>query len=141
MSHLFRTIIEWGVSLPRKHKNKGFGFTHILEGLGCLLVPGSLFDRSKIGFGFPRGEFYWPERKNIVIQTKMAITWRRHGYLDLVQFQKVRGPHISLQNRENLIWPMLVLGLWARTWLDKLSVLYTVSRDSERVDQHQSLIA
>ena len=111
-------VIEWGVSLPRKYKIKGFETKHILKDVARSLVPASLIDRPKMGFGIPRSEWLRTEMKELVIDTLTDTTASQRGWLDPVQVKKVLDIHMSGQDKDNLIWPMLMLELWARTWLD-----------------------
>jgi asparagine synthase (glutamine-hydrolysing) len=111
-------VIEWGVSLPRKYKIKGFETKHILKDVARSLVPGELIDRPKMGFGIPRAEWLRTEMKDLVIDTLTDTTAAQRGWLDPVEVKNVIGIHMSGQDKDNLIWPMLMLELWARTWLD-----------------------
>ena len=45
-------IVEWGVSLPRKYKIKGFESKHILKDVARSLVPAELIDRPKNGLWY-----------------------------------------------------------------------------------------
>jgi asparagine synthase (glutamine-hydrolysing) len=111
-------VIEWGVSLPCKYKIKGLETKHILKDVARSLVPANLIDRPKMGFGIPRAEWLRAELKELVIDTLTDTTARQRGWLDQVQVKKVLDTHMSGQDKDNLIWPMLMLELWARTWLD-----------------------
>lgn len=111
-------VIEWGVSLPRKYKIKGLETKHILKDVARSLVPANLIDRPKMGFGIPRAEWLRTEMKELVIDTLTDTTARQRGWLDPIQVKKVLDTHMSGQDKDNLIWPMLMLELWARTWLD-----------------------
>ena len=111
-------VIEWGVSLPRKYKIKGFETKHILKDVARSLVPANLIDRPKMGFGIPRAEWLRTEMKELVIDTLTDTTASQRGWLNPVQVKKVLDIHMSGQDQDNLIWPMLILELWARTWLD-----------------------
>jgi asparagine synthase (glutamine-hydrolysing) len=111
-------VIEWGVSLPRKYKIKGLETKHILKDVARSLVPANLIDRPKMGFGIPRAEWLRTEMKEIVIDTLTDTTARQRGWLDPVQVKKILDTHMSGRDKDNQIWPMLMLELWARTWLD-----------------------
>jgi asparagine synthase (glutamine-hydrolysing) len=111
-------VIEWGVSLPRKYKIKGFETKHILKDVARSLVPANLIDRPKMGFGIPRAEWLRTEMKELVIDTLTDTTASQRGWLDPIQVKKVLDIHMSGRDKDNLIWPMLMLELWARTWLD-----------------------
>jgi asparagine synthase (glutamine-hydrolysing) len=111
-------VIEWGVSLPRKYKIKGFETKHILKDVARSLVPAELIDRPKMGFGIPRAEWLRTGMKDLVIDTLTDTTAAQRGWLDPIEVKEVIDIHMSGQDKDNLIWPMLMLELWARTWLD-----------------------
>ena len=111
-------VVEWGVSLPRKYKIKGFETKHILKDVARSLVPANLIDRPKMGFGVPRAEWLRTGMKEMVIETLTDTTATQRGWLNPVEVKKVIDIHMKGQDKDNLIWPMLMLELWARTWLD-----------------------
>jgi len=111
-------VVEWGLSLPRKYKIKGFETKHILKDVARSLVPANLIDRPKMGFGIPRAEWLRTGMKELVIDTLTDTTSTQRGWLNPVEVKKVLDLHMIGQDRDNIIWPMLMLELWARTWLD-----------------------
>jgi asparagine synthase (glutamine-hydrolysing) len=111
-------IVEWGVSLPRKYKIKGFESKHILKDVARSLIPAKLIDRPKMGFGIPRAEWLRTGMKEMVIDTLTDTTATQRGWLNPSEVKKVIEIHMAGEDKDNLIWPMLMLELWARTWLD-----------------------
>jgi asparagine synthase (glutamine-hydrolysing) len=111
-------VVEWGLSLPRKYKIKGFETKHILKDVARSLVPANLIDRPKMGFGIPRAEWLRTDMKELVSDTLMDTTCTQRGWLNPVEVKKVLDLHLTGQDKDNIIWPMLMLELWARTWLD-----------------------
>jgi asparagine synthase (glutamine-hydrolysing) len=111
-------VVEWGLSLPRKYKIKGFETKHILKDVARSLVPANLIDRPKMGFGIPRAEWIRTGMKEIVIDTLTDATATQRGWFNSVDVKKVIDAHMTGEDKDNLIWPMLILELWARTWLD-----------------------
>ena len=111
-------VVEWGVSLPRKYKIKGFETKHILKDVARSLVPANLIDRPKMGFGIPRAEWLRIGMKEMVIDTLTDATATQRGWFNSVEVKKVLDIHMAGEDRDKLIWPMLMLELWARTWLD-----------------------
>ena len=111
-------VVEWGVSLPRKYKIKGFETKHILKDVARSLIPANLIDRPKMGFGIPRAEWVRTGLKEIIIDTLTDATATQRGWLNPIEVKKVISMHLDGQDKDNLIWPMLMLELWARTWLD-----------------------
>jgi asparagine synthase (glutamine-hydrolysing) len=111
-------VVEWGVSLPRKYKIKGFETKHILKDVARSLVPANLIDRPKMGFGIPRADWLRTGMKEMVIDTLTDTTATQRGWLNSAEVKKVIDIHMAGEDKDNLIWPMLMLELWARTWLD-----------------------
>jgi asparagine synthase (glutamine-hydrolysing) len=111
-------VVEWGLSLPRKYKIKGFETKHILKDVARSLVPANLIDRPKMGFGIPRAEWLRTGMKELVIDTLTDTTATQRGWFNAKEVSKVIDSHMAGEDKDNIIWPMLMLELWARTWLD-----------------------
>ena len=111
-------VVEWGLSLPRKYKIKGFETKHILKDVARSLVPANLIDRPKMGFGIPRAEWLRTGMKEMVIDTLTDTTATHRGWFKASEVKKVIDIHMAGEDKDNLIWPMLMLELWARTWFD-----------------------
>ena len=111
-------VVEWGISLPRKYKIKGFETKHILKDVARSLVPANLIDRPKMGFGIPRAEWLRTGMKELVIDTLTDTTANQRGWFKPVEVRNLLDLHVAGQDKDNIIWPMLMLELWARTWLD-----------------------
>jgi len=111
-------VIEWGLSLPRKYKIKGFETKHILKDVARSLVPAELIDRPKMGFGIPRAEWLRTGMTELVIDTLTDTTATQRGWFNPKEVSNVIETHMAGEDKDNIIWPMLMLELWARTWLD-----------------------
>jgi asparagine synthase (glutamine-hydrolysing) len=111
-------VVEWGLSLPFKYKIKGLETKHILKDVARSLVPGKLIDRPKMGFGIPRAEWLRSGMKEMVIETLTDTTASERGWFVSSEVQKTIDIHMAGEDKDNLLWPMLMLELWARTWLD-----------------------
>jgi asparagine synthase (glutamine-hydrolysing) len=111
-------VVEWGVSLPDKFKIKGFETKHILKDVARSLVPADLIDRPKMGFGIPRAEWLRTGMKEMVIDSLTDNTASQRGWFNPIEVKKTIDIHMSGEDKDNQLWPMLMLELWARTWLD-----------------------
>ena len=112
------TVVEWGLSLPRQYKIKGTETKHILKDVARSLVPRELIDRPKMGFGIPRAEWLRNEMKEMSFELLTDATSIQRGWFNANEVKKTLNIHMSGKDKDNLIWPMLMLELWARTWLD-----------------------
>ena len=112
-------VVEWGLSLPRKYKIKGFETKHILKDVARSLVPAELIDRPKMGFGIPRAEWLRTDMREMVRDTLTDTTSLGRGWFHPEEVKRIIDSHMSGRDQDNLLWPMLMLELWARTWLDQ----------------------
>jgi len=111
-------VVEWGISLPRKYKIKGLETKHILKDVARSLVPAELIDRPKMGFGIPRAEWLRTEMRETLIENLTDTTASQRGWFDQKAVKSTINSHMSNQDMDHQLWPMLMLELWARTWLD-----------------------
>lgn len=111
-------VVEWGISLPNKYKVKGLETKHILKDVARSLVPSELIDRPKMGFGIPRADWLRTGMREMVIDTLTDSTAIQRGWFNSTEVKKVIDAHMAGNDKDNLLWPMLMLELWARTWLD-----------------------
>jgi len=111
-------VVEWGLSLPEKYKVKNFETKHILKDVARSLVPASLIDRPKMGFGIPRAEWLRTGLREMLIDNLTDSTASQRGWFDPLEVKKLIDQHFAGVDRDNLLWPILMLELWARTWLD-----------------------
>jgi asparagine synthase (glutamine-hydrolysing) len=110
-------VVEWGLSLPRKYKIKGFETKHILKDVARSLVPANLIDRPKMGFGIPRAEWLRTDMREILIDTLTDQTATERGWFNQIEVKKTIDLHMSGTDKDQILWPMLMLELWARNWL------------------------
>jgi asparagine synthase (glutamine-hydrolysing) len=111
-------VVEWGISLKNKYKVKGFETKHILKDVARSLVPIKLIERPKMGFGIPRAEWLRTALKEMVFDILTDSTATQRGWFNPIEVNKSINAHISGEDRDNILWPMLMLELWARSWLD-----------------------
>jgi asparagine synthase (glutamine-hydrolysing) len=111
-------VVEWGISLPSKYKIKGLETKHILKDVARSLVPASIIDRPKMGFGIPRAEWLRTGMREMIIDILTDTTASQRGWFKKSEVKKVIDIHMTGEDKDNVLWPMLMLELWARTWLD-----------------------
>lgn len=111
-------VVEWGISLPRNYKIKGFETKRILKDVARSLVPAEIIDRPKMGFGIPRAEWLRTAMKEMLIDTLTDDTSTQREWFDKKEVKSLIDLHLNGEDRDNILWPMLMLEIWARTWLD-----------------------
>ena len=112
-------VVEWGLSLPDNFRIKGFETKRILKDVARSLVSAELIDRPKMGFAIPRAEWLRTDMKNMMFDLLTDQTALNRGWFNSEEVKKVIRSHIDGKDEDKLIWPMLMLELWARNWFDK----------------------
>jgi asparagine synthase (glutamine-hydrolysing) len=56
--------------------------------------------------------------KEMLVDTLTDSTATQRGWFESSEVERVIDIHMAGEDRDNLLWPMLMLELWARTWLD-----------------------
>lgn len=56
--------------------------------------------------------------REMLIDKLTDTTATQRGWFNSTEVRKVIYIHMAGEDKENLLWPMLMLELWARTWLD-----------------------
>jgi len=111
-------VVEWGISLPDIYKIKRAETKHILKDVARSLVPAELITRPKMGFGIPRADWMRNEMRDLVSDLLLDSTAKQRSWFDSKSVVKIVKEHMSGKDRDGILWPMLMLELWARTWLD-----------------------
>jgi asparagine synthase (glutamine-hydrolysing) len=111
-------LIEWVNQLPPSYKIKGGKTKFILKDIASDLVPNHLIDRPKMGFAIPRAEWLrtgLKEMTNDLLRDKTALN---RGWFNNSEVLNCLNLHHNGKDMDSVLWPMLMLELWARNWLD-----------------------
>jgi asparagine synthase (glutamine-hydrolysing) len=112
-------VVDWGLQLPRKFKINGFETKHVLKDVARNLVPRELIERPKMGFGIPRAAWLRGDLKEMTFDLLTDQTAKQRGWFDQKEIDKLLRTHMDGLDLDIMIWPILMLELWARNWLDE----------------------
>jgi asparagine synthase (glutamine-hydrolysing) len=112
-------VVDWGLQLPRKFKIHGFETKHVLKDVARNLVPRELIERPKMGFGIPRATWLRGDLKEMTFDLLTDQTAKQRGWFDQKEIDKLLRTHMDGLDLDIVIWPILMLELWARNWLDE----------------------
>ena len=111
-------VVEFGLSLPAKYKIGGRENKHILREIARGFVPRNLIDRPKMGFGIPRAKWLRQDLKGLVQEVLLDERSRSRGWYQFNKVEEILKDHQRGLELDSLIWPMFMLELWAKTWID-----------------------
>jgi asparagine synthase (glutamine-hydrolysing) len=111
-------VVEWGLKLPKEFKISGFETKHILKEVARSLVPRELIDRPKMGFGIPRAQWLRSEMKELSWDILTDRTAKNRGWFNTTEVNFLLKQHSEGRDKDHILWPMIILELWARNWLD-----------------------
>lgn len=111
-------VVAWGLSLPGNFKVNRFQTKYMLRELAKTLLPEKLIDRPKMGFAIPRAEWMRTGLKEMTIDLLTDKTARERGWFNHREVLILLKDHMRDQDKDVILWPILMLEVWARTWLD-----------------------
>ena len=71
-----------------------------------------------MGFAIPRASWLRNELRDMSYDLLTDETSRNRGWFDQAIVLRTLKEHQEGLNRDNVIWPMMMLELWARNWFD-----------------------
>jgi asparagine synthase (glutamine-hydrolysing) len=111
-------VVEFGLSLPAKFKIARGENKYILREIARTFVEPRLIDRPKMGFGIPRARWLREDLKDLVQEVLLDKRSRDRGWYRFEKVEKIIKRHNQGSQLDALIWPMFMLELWTKTWID-----------------------
>ena len=71
-----------------------------------------------MGFGIPRAQWLRADLKELSYDLLTDSVAKNRGWFNHPEVKKMLDTHSKGINLDSVIWPMLMLELWARNWLD-----------------------
>lgn len=90
----------------------------VLRQMLAKRMPLALFERPKMGFGIPRAEWLRGSWREVVHDVLVSPTTRERGWFDVGRIETLLAEHDRGIDRDNAIWPLLMIEMWAREWVD-----------------------
>lgn len=108
-------IVEFARTLPTDFKYEPGNKKRILKDLLYELVPKTLIDRPKQGFGMPLAHWFRHQLKDMVLDELTASALQAIPNLHVAHTQQLIERHLSgKEDRHVLIWNLLVMVQWLK---------------------------
>jgi asparagine synthase (glutamine-hydrolysing) len=112
-------VIDFAASLPSSMKIVNGRRKHILKEAVRDLLPASILDRRKQGFGVPLGVWFRGELAGLFSDVLDSPRARQRGYFEPAFVKRLVAEHRSGRRDHTLrLWQLLVFELWHRQHLD-----------------------
>jgi asparagine synthase (glutamine-hydrolysing) len=111
-------VVEFAASLPVKMKVDRNETKVLLKRVARDWLPHEIVDRKKMGFGIPRDSWLRNELRTFAEDLIFSEQSQKRNWINLKNFESFWNRHQSGEDLSRVIWPVLMLELWAQTWLD-----------------------
>jgi len=111
-------VLEFAASIPAHLRTFQGTSKFILKEIARRYVPRSLLDRPKMGFGIPRARWLREDLGEMMHDTLLGQTCVSREWFDMESVEHLIKQHMNGLDRDSIIWPLLMIELWAREWID-----------------------
>ena len=108
----FTATIPWNI---RVHEGTS---KYLLKKIAHRYVPAEMVDRPKMGFGIPRARWLRHELRELVHDTLLGDSARNRGWFESKAVAGLVEQHTAGVDRDSILWPLLMIELWAQQWID-----------------------
>ena len=112
-------FMEFAATIPSDLKVRGRTKKYILKRALADLLPEAILHRPKMGFGVPIDHWLRHELRDLAYDTLLAPRCLGRGYFRPESVQRLLDEHVCRRgNWHYLLWTLLMLELWHRTYVD-----------------------
>jgi asparagine synthase (glutamine-hydrolysing) len=111
-------VYELASSFPISFHIKGRSSKRLLKEVLSRYVPRELTDRPKMGFGIPRASWLRNELNPLMKDLLLDKSIGSRGWFDSAAIGRYVSQHENGRDTDQILWPLMMIELWARTWLD-----------------------
>ncbi len=124
-------FMEFAAAIPSDLKVRGRTKKYILKQALQGLLPEAILHRPKMGFGVPIDHWFRHELKDLAYDTLLGPPALARGYFRRETVQRLLDEHTrGKASWHYLLWTLLMLELWHRTYVDANGELATQRRTS-----------
>lgn len=112
-------LMQFAATLPVDLKLRGRTQKYLLRRLAKTLLPASIVDRPKKGFGVPIDAWFRRELRDLAHDVLLGPTSRQRGYFCHRTVERLLREHVSGARAWHAqLWTLLMFELWHRTFVD-----------------------
>ncbi len=119
---LDNAVIDFALTLPAAMKIRNGRSKHVLKEVAARLLPASLIDRRKQGFGVPLDVWFRGRLRELFADVLLSPRARRRGYFRPSFVEGLVREHVSgKRDHAFRLWQLVVLERWHEQYVDPLS--------------------
>jgi len=112
-------FMEFAATIPFDQKLRGTVKKYILKEALREYLPAQILDRPKMGFGVPIDHWFRHAMREYATEMLLSSRAKARGYFDPIYVRQLLEEHVSGRAHWHyLLWNLLMLELWHRTYLD-----------------------
>ncbi len=116
---LDQQLVEMAARMPEQVKIQGGALKHVMKSALKHVLPESILQRSKRGFGAPIGAWFKNELAGLVGEVLSPAAVERRGLFDPTAVQNVIAQHAgNREDRTDHLLALINLEMWCRLYLD-----------------------
>jgi asparagine synthase (glutamine-hydrolysing) len=113
-------LMAFAATLPVNLKLRGRTQKYLLRQLARTLLPASLSDRPKQGFGVPIDAWFRRELRELAHDVLLGTACRQRGYFRHDQVERMLAEHVAGSGVWHAqLWNLLMLELWHQAFVDR----------------------
>jgi asparagine synthase (glutamine-hydrolysing) len=113
-------LMEFAATLPVDLKLRGRRLKYLLRQLARTLLPASLVDRPKQGFGVPIDSWFRHELRELAHDVLLGTACRERGYFRHEVIERLLAEHVAgTRAWHSQLWNLLMFELWHQTFVDR----------------------
>jgi asparagine synthase (glutamine-hydrolysing) len=136
-------LVEWVTALAPRWKMRGKQQKYLLRKLAERLgVPAEVLNRPKQGFALPLKHWMRNELKELIQTVLLEPRTLQRGYFNPDSIRQILDEHFrGRRNQSGVIWRLLMLELWHRNFLDRISQDKNSNKDQLTIQPHEAASA
>lgn len=116
---LDHNLMEFAASIPAGYKLNRNVKKYILKKAFGGIIPDTIFERPKAGFGVPVCKWFRNDLKDYVSDILLSHRFIERGYFKQEAIKKLLSEHTSETKDQSFkLWSLLMLELWHREFID-----------------------
>jgi asparagine synthase (glutamine-hydrolysing) len=111
-------FVEFAATIPPALRLRGRNGKYIFKRAMRGILPDTVLDRPKQGFGVPLGHWFRGELSDFVRELLLSERCRQRGIFDIDYIERLIDLHESGRPLDTKLWTLLSFELWCRSFLD-----------------------